>query len=260
MFGDYAKYYNLLYQDKNYAEETDFVLGLLTHGNRVLHSLLDLGCGTGRHALELARKGLTVEGVDISETMLDMGRRMLSAVRPSPADLPVLHEGDVRTIRLGKTFDAVTSLFHVMSYQNRDEDARALLVTAREHLEPDGLFLFDFWHAPCVFKIHPEHRIKVMENEEIHVRREATPVPDLEHDIITVHYDMTLTHKEGGDVFTFSEDHPMRCWYPEELHDLARGTGFAVLAEGGWLKGQAPTDADWAAWMLLGRTPPKNPL
>ena len=61
MFGDYAKYYNLLYQDKNYAEETDFVLGLLTNDNRALHSLLDLGCGTGRHALELARKGLAVE-------------------------------------------------------------------------------------------------------------------------------------------------------------------------------------------------------
>ena len=47
MFEDYAKYYNLLYQDKNYAEETDFVLGLLTNDNRALHSLLDLGCGTG---------------------------------------------------------------------------------------------------------------------------------------------------------------------------------------------------------------------
>ena len=123
MFGDYAKYYNLLYQDKNYAEETDFVLGLLTNDNRALHSLLDLGCGTGRHALELARKGLAVEGVDISETMLDMGRQMLSAVRPAPADLPVLREGDIRAVRLGKTFDAVICLFHVMSYQNNDEDA-----------------------------------------------------------------------------------------------------------------------------------------
>ena len=140
MFEDYAKYYNLLYQDKNYAEETDFVLGLLTNDNRALHSLLDLGCGTGRHALELGKKGLAVEGVDISETMLDMGRQMLSAVRPAPADLPVLREGDIRAVRLGKTFDAVICLFHVMSYQNNDEDARALLSTAWEHLKPGGHF------------------------------------------------------------------------------------------------------------------------
>ena len=259
MFEDYAKYYNLLYQDKNYAEETDFVLGLLTNDNRALHSLLDLGCGTGRHALELGKKGLAVEGVDISETMLDMGRQMLSAVRPAPADLPVLREGDIRAVRLGKTFDAVICLFHVMSYQNNDEDARALLSTAWEHLKPGGLFLFDFWHAPCVFKVQPEHRIKVMENEEIHILREATPTWNSAGNIVTVHYDMTQTRKEDGSVFPFSEDHPMRCWYPEELRGLAR-TGFAFLAEDGWLKEQAPIDEDWAAWMLLRKTPQKNLL
>ena len=51
----------------------------------------------------------------------------------------------------------------------------------------------------------------------------------------------------------------MRCWYPEELRGLAR-TGFAFLAEDGWLKEQAPIDEDWAAWMLLRKTPQKNLL
>ena len=116
-FEDYARYYNLLYQDKDYAGETAFILGLLRgHGNGP-KTLLDLGCGTGRHALEMARQGVTVTGVDMSETMLAVGREA-NTFNSDDFPAPVLRRGDARTVRLGVKFDAVTSLFHVMSYQN----------------------------------------------------------------------------------------------------------------------------------------------
>ena len=70
VFGDYAHYYNLLYADKDYAGETAFVLGLLRRDGRNPQTLLDLGCGTGRHALEMAKHGVAVTGVDLSPTML----------------------------------------------------------------------------------------------------------------------------------------------------------------------------------------------
>ena len=57
IFGDYARYYNLLYADKKYDEEADFVLHILaTRGCRPV-SLLDLGCGTARHALHMSGHG-----------------------------------------------------------------------------------------------------------------------------------------------------------------------------------------------------------
>lgn len=76
IFGDYARYYNLLYQDKEYAAETEFILECLTRYGGMPATLLDLGCGTGRHALEMARRGVCVTGVDMSATMLEMGRQL----------------------------------------------------------------------------------------------------------------------------------------------------------------------------------------
>lgn len=123
----------MLYADKDYAGDTGFVLERLQSFGCGPRTLLDLGCGTGRHALELALRDIAVEGVDLSPAMLEMGRRQSAtvAVAQPGISVPVLHEGDARSVRLGKTFDAVTSLFHVMSYQNTEEDVLAVLETAR---------------------------------------------------------------------------------------------------------------------------------
>ena len=58
--------------------------------------------------------------------------------------------GDIRSVRLGRRFDAVISLFHVMSYQILDSEVAAVLDTAACHLAPGGLLLFDVWHGPAV--------------------------------------------------------------------------------------------------------------
>lgn len=252
VFGDYAHYYNLLYADKDYSGETAFVLDLLQSDGRKLSTLLDLGCGTGRHALEMARHGIAVTGVDLSSTMLDMGRSTLEKLPYDVvAPLPELHEGDARTVRLAQQFDAVTSLFHVMSYQNTEADALAVFETAATHLPIGGRFLFDFWYGPCVLKERPEHRNKVMENDICRVEREATPSLDLSANVVTVHYDVRLHYKNGQPDIMLSEDHHMRYWFLPELRHLAQQKGFTYVNSGAWLKNCIPTDTDWGAWMLV---------
>ena len=54
VFADYARYYNVLYKDKDYAAEVSFILQCLQNTGSTPGTLLDLGCGTGRHALEMA--------------------------------------------------------------------------------------------------------------------------------------------------------------------------------------------------------------
>lgn len=253
VFGDYAQYYNLLYRDKDYAAETDFILAIFDKNGRVPGTLLDLGCGTGRHGREMARRGVRVDGVDMSETMLAMGRAEQNRTDGgTPA--PNLHQGDARSVRLGVTFDAVTSLFHVMSYQNTEEDALALLRTAWVHLKPGGLFLFDFWYGPCVLHLKPEHRSKIMEDDAVRVARTATPTLRLSENVVTVHYDIDLLRKGTGERAAFSEDHHMRYWFLPELRFLAGKAGFLPLADGGWMRETAPTENDWGAWMILKKT------
>jgi SAM-dependent methyltransferase len=251
IFGNYAHYYNVLYADKNYAGESAAVLDILHGDGRPMpRTLLDLGCGTCRHALAMARRGVAVTGVDMSANMLTMGREALAEADVSP--LPELFEGDARQVRLNRTFDAVTSLFHVMSYQNTEEDALALFRTAHAHLRAGGLFLFDFWFGPCVLKVRPEEREKTMGNELVRVVRKAVPHMDICNDLVTVHYDIILHYNDGRPDATLAEDHPMRYWFLPELRHLAGQAGFAVLREGGELGSfAAPGDDCWTAWMLV---------
>ena len=70
VFGAYSEYYDLLYTDKDYVGEVAFISGLLDEYAPGARSLLELGCGSGRHAAMLAEQDRTVHGIDISEEML----------------------------------------------------------------------------------------------------------------------------------------------------------------------------------------------
>src|SRR6187200_623757 len=120
VFREYAEYYDILYKDKDYSGEVDFVLdclGPVPPGAE----LLELGSGTGRHAESLAKRGLGVTGVDMSAEMVEQARRRFVGLPPT-SKAPAFAVGDLRSVRLNRKFDVVISLFHVFSYQVSNED------------------------------------------------------------------------------------------------------------------------------------------
>jgi len=75
VFNDYARFYDLLYQDKDYKVECDFLEKVFSKfSTRRINSILDLGCGTGSHSLPLAKKGFHLTGVDQSKTMINQAK------------------------------------------------------------------------------------------------------------------------------------------------------------------------------------------
>ena len=250
VFDEYARYYNLIYKDKDYQSEADFTLACLKRAVCSPATLLDLGCGTGRHALSMAKLGIRVTGIDISDNMLAMGKDVISkqsAIHP----LPELIHGDIRSVRLNLAFDAVTSLFHVMSYQNTEKDALDVLNTARIHISPGGFFLFDFWYGPGVLADPPVRRKRELEDEQTHVVRIAEPEHMVNDNIVVVHYHVSITDKATGRKTELEEAHSMRYWFLPELRYLAEQSGFKTVQSGAWLKESAPESGDWNAWMLL---------
>lgn len=168
VFGAYSAYYDLLYRDKDYRAETAYVQSLITRYAPGTRSVLDLGCGTGRHALLLAEHGYAVCGVDMSEHMLGRADSRLTALRAleqsdpgTPRIAADFVHSDIRSVRLKRSFDTLISMFHVTSYQTTNADLEAAILTAKLHLNPGGVFIFDCWYGPAVLTIRPSPRLCV---------------------------------------------------------------------------------------------------
>ena len=229
VFNNYARYYNLLYGDKNYQEEVDYVEKLIKmySGNSV-NSILDLGCGTGRHDILLAEKGYKITGVDMSEKMIEIARTQnIKSIE--------LIVGDVRNINLNKQFDAVISLFHVASYQTTNEDFENYLKTACTHLKKGGIFIFDFWYGPAVLTDKPVIRIKRLGNESIKLTRISEPVIRENENIVDVNFEIIIENKKSNQTDRINELHKMRYWFMPEMEFFIKKTEFELSGSYKWL-------------------------
>jgi SAM-dependent methyltransferase len=247
-FGLYSRYYDLLYQDKNYAAEVDYVCALLQkfETKSPYKKILELGCGTGIHAELMTGRGLSVYGVESSESMLDAAMQRCTAVEGELR----FALGDARHYRAGEKFDAVVSLFHVMSYQIHQDDIRGMLETAAQHLNDGGLFLFDFWYGPAVLWQRPALRVKRLENESVSIVRIAEPVLHDADNVVDVHYTIFAQDRLNGKIEKLEETHRMRYFFVSELDDELSRAGFARLATQEWLSGAKPSKDTWGVTIV----------
>src|SRR5687768_15546375 len=148
VFGRYSSYYDLLYKDKNYSAEAQFVRDLLTRFRPGGRDILELGCGSGGHAFELAQLGYNLHGLDLSRDMLDVAEKQLTQQPENIQSQVQFSQGDIRQFDLSRKFDCVISLFHVISYLPTLADIRQTFQRVNRHLRTDGIFLFDVWYAP----------------------------------------------------------------------------------------------------------------
>ncbi|MCG9040727.1 class I SAM-dependent DNA methyltransferase [Laribacter hongkongensis] len=252
-FGAYSQYYDLLYADKDYAAEVDYVCGLLKrYADGKSCSLLELGSGTGVHAELMARNGFSIHGVELSEQMLESARRREKA---SNSDVRVF-QGDARNYRAGQRFDAVISLFHVLSYQTTDDDLGRMLETAAIHLDAGGLFIFDFWYGPAVLRQGPSVRVKRLENEFVSVVRIAEPEMHDTECLVDVNYTIFSEDRKEGRIEKLQETHRMRYFFLHELDAHLERVGFSRLVAEEWLTGALPSTQTWGVTVVCKRIRP----
>jgi SAM-dependent methyltransferase len=105
--------------------------------------LLELGCGTGRVVLPLARAGHEVVGIDLSEPMLARGRAKLQAEPPAVRDRVTLLEGDMTSFDLGPRFAQIYCAFGSFHHLRTVEEQLACLERCSNHLLPGGTLVLD---------------------------------------------------------------------------------------------------------------------
>ena len=225
VFNAYAAYYDLLYRDKDYAHESSYVLALLAEQGICGGRLLELGCGTGRHAEFLGTAGFRVHGVDLSEKMVAIATERLG-VSPSGHCFEV---ADVRTLRLDQVFDAVVALFHVVSYQSSNHDLESTFANAAAHLRLGGVFLFDFWYGPGVLTDRPSMRVKEMSDHACSVLRIAEPLMLPNENCVDVQYRIWVEDRATARLHRIEEVHRMRYLFMPELQRLATDHGLRIV-------------------------------
>ena len=242
VFNAYSRYYDLLYRDKDYVAEAEYIAGLLDRFGVSGKRLLEFGSGTGKHGQLLAQRGYEVIGIERSA-------EMVAQAKAAPGFF--CQQGDICTVQLGQTFDAVLSLFHVVSYQTTNDAVQAVFARAAEHLEAGGLFVFDVWYSPAVYAQKPEVRVKRMVDEAIEITRIAEPVLRPNENRVDVNYTIFARDIASDAVQTFSEIHPMRHFSLLELDLLAQMNSFSVVGAEEFLTGNRPSEETWGVCLIL---------
>lgn len=142
MYGKVARIYDLLYTGtgiKDYPAESEALHAIIQEASPGAGTLLDVACGTGAH-LELLRRWYEVEGVDLSPEMLEVARARLG-------DVPLV-VADMRTLDLGRQFDAVTCLFSAIGYVTEPAEMLSTIQRLADHVAPGGVLIVDGWIRP----------------------------------------------------------------------------------------------------------------
>lgn len=250
-FVEYADWYDLFYVDKDYLAEARYVDGLLRNSGVIDGELLEIGCGTGAHAEALVEQGWHVTGIDLSEEMLAWARNRFNVLPKVKKEMGHFIQGDARTFNLARQFDAVISLFHVMSYQAGQDDLLLALETVRRHLKPGSVFVFDFWYGPAVLTQLPEHRLRRVENERFVVHRFVSPVLRENENVVNVQYDFVVMDKIKKSTVEIREIHRMRYLFLPEVRMLAKVAGFNEVAVKEWMTGLVPDRQSWNVCAVL---------
>ena len=250
VFGNYARYYNLLYRDKDYAGEAQFVRQLLETYAPNTKSILELGCGSGTHAMLLAKEGFNVHGVDASTHMLQQASDRLSQLPQELLSKLAFSHGDIRTIRLDQQFDAIISLFHVISYQTTNQDLQAAFATAKAHLKPGGVFIFVCWYGPTVRSDRPTVRIKRLEDNTISITRICEPVMHPNDNLVDVNYQVLIKDKNSGVVEEIQETHQLRYLFKPEVDLLFTNSQLEPIEYREWMTNREPGFNTWGVYCV----------
>ncbi|MCI8561269.1 MAG: class I SAM-dependent methyltransferase [Dorea sp.] len=226
VFQDYALYYNAFYQDKDYMAETRQVDILLKKYGNDVRKIINFGCGTGKHDIELSKMGYCCKGIDMSPLMIEIAKDN-SKKEAVKIDFSV---ADIRSYVPVEKCDSVISLFHVMSYQNSNGDLLAAFRAARAALDKNkGIFLFDVWYGPGVLSDKPSVRVKEAENNTHKLVRIARPVMHDDRNVVDVCYEVLVIDKESGKTKVINEVHNMRYFFKPELEFYLRESGFELI-------------------------------
>ena len=222
-FGDdYLRVYADRLTDKHTEAEVAFVERAL--GLKPGDAVLDLCCGQGRHAILLAKHGISATGQDLSERYVADARRLAAE---QGADVAFV-VGDMRRIEGVDRYDAVINMFTAFGYLDADADNEQVLREARRALKPGGRILIDALNRQWVLANQTPEERHEREGGAVIVERRAFDEAEGRNHVAFEIVERDGTRQQAG-------GHHIRLYSLDEMQELLREAGLAYeRAYGGY--------------------------
>ncbi len=224
--GRHAELYDIFYADKPYEEEAAFVHQCLQrYGVGTTRHMLELACGTGSHALVLEKFGYKIIATDYSEDILARAGYKADQVG-STVDF---RRQDMRALDVAeRPFDAVICLFDSIGYVETNEAIMQLFRGVHRHLRPDGLFVFEFWHAAAMIHSYDPVRVRCWSTPEGELVRISSTTLDNVKQTACVTYSIYELRNDGT-YYGFKESQVNRYFLVQEMAGWLSFCGFTPL-------------------------------
>jgi SAM-dependent methyltransferase len=237
----YSKYYNLVYENKNYKSEVNYIIKILGSRIKKIKYILELGSGTGAHAYFLLKRGFNL-------TCVEQSRDMIQNFKVKSKSVKIINK-DLKTIKLKKNFDLVLSMFHVINYMIKNKDLVSFFKVASSHLNSGGFLLFDTWYYPAVKYNRPKITKKIFKDKNFKIYRKATP-KKLDKKIYKIKYDINILNLNNSKKSNFTEVHRIRPFDIAELDKVSKKFNFKKINNYAFLKKTTPNKNNWGAVLI----------
>jgi len=239
-FAKYAKYYDKIYLDKPYEEESKYISRILKKKNL---RILEVGCGSGEHALKFNNLGYKITAIDSSKQMILIAKKKSQKIK--------FLNRDGLYYRSKEKFDAIILLFHVINFFKTLKELKYFFITASYNLKKDGLLICDFININALKKFPPAKEIKtVILKKELSLVRKTFPSFNKSTGIFTIKFEI-LIYKLKLLIDNFFEIHRLRLHTIDEMKK-SYGNYFKQPRIYKWLTfNKLQENIDWNATLVI---------
>ncbi|KKQ95733.1 MAG: CDP-4-dehydro-6-deoxy-D-glucose 3-dehydratase [Candidatus Woesebacteria bacterium GW2011_GWB1_43_14] len=223
----FYKYYDLMYSEKNYEKETDFVfkvVGLGDSGKTKKIKVLEIGCGTGNHTRKILdrKKVGKLIAIDIDEKMINLAKKKLGGEKKLSiycSEVSALGE---------KEFDLALALFNVVTYISKESELEEFFKAIYERLKSGGYFVFDAWNGVAAIKYPPKKKKTIYKISKGFLEVSILPQVNILDQKVDLNYQMRKSFNGAEKKSNYIINQYL--WTPNQLRNIYQKVGFEQKA------------------------------